>query len=59
LARRLFEVLRDEDLRRIAVWKLEGHTVDEIAAELGCACTCPGNDVPGWHPIAEFRDRPA
>ena len=37
LARRLFEVLRDEDLRRIAVWKLEGHTVDEIAAELGCA----------------------
>ena len=35
--RRLFEVLRDEDLRRIAVWKLEGHTVDEIAAQLGCA----------------------
>jgi RNA polymerase sigma factor (sigma-70 family) len=35
--RRLFEVLRDEDLRRIAVWKLEGHTADEIAAQLGCA----------------------
>jgi RNA polymerase sigma factor (sigma-70 family) len=35
--RRLFEVLRDEDLRRIAVWKLEGHTVEEIAAQLGCA----------------------
>ncbi len=35
--RRLFEVLRDEELRRIAVWKLEGHTVDEIAARLGCA----------------------
>jgi DNA-directed RNA polymerase specialized sigma24 family protein len=35
--RRLFEVLRDEELRRIAVWKLEGHTVDEIAAQLGCA----------------------
>jgi RNA polymerase sigma factor (sigma-70 family) len=35
--RRLFEALRDEDLRRIAVWKLEGHTVDEIAAQLGCA----------------------
>ena len=35
--RRLFEALRDDDLRRIAVWKLEGHTVDEIAAKLGCA----------------------
>ena len=35
--RRLFELLRDEDLRRIAVWKLEGHSVDEIAAQLGCA----------------------
>jgi RNA polymerase sigma factor (sigma-70 family) len=35
--RRLFEALRDEELRRIAVWKLEGHTVDEIAARLGCA----------------------
>jgi RNA polymerase sigma factor (sigma-70 family) len=35
--RHLFEVLRDADLRRIAVWKLEGCTVDEIAAQLGCA----------------------
>jgi DNA-directed RNA polymerase specialized sigma24 family protein len=35
--RRLFEALRDEELRGIAVWKLEGHTVDEIAAQLGCA----------------------
>jgi RNA polymerase sigma factor (sigma-70 family) len=35
--RRLFEVLRDEDLRRVALWKLEGCTVDEIAAQLGCA----------------------
>jgi DNA-directed RNA polymerase specialized sigma24 family protein len=35
--RRLFEVLRDDDLRRIAVWKLEGYTRDEIAAQLGCA----------------------
>jgi RNA polymerase sigma factor (sigma-70 family) len=33
----LFELLRDEDLRRIAVWRLEGHTVDEIAERLGCA----------------------
>jgi RNA polymerase sigma factor (sigma-70 family) len=35
--RRLFEALRDEELRRIAAWKLEGHTVEEIAARLGCA----------------------
>jgi RNA polymerase sigma factor (sigma-70 family) len=35
--RRLFEALRDEELRRIAVWKLEGHTIDEIATRLGCA----------------------
>jgi DNA-directed RNA polymerase specialized sigma24 family protein len=35
--RRLFGVLRDDDLRRIAIWKLEGYTTDEIAAELGCA----------------------
>ena len=35
--RRLFEALRDKDLQRIAAWRLEGHTVDEIAARLGCA----------------------
>jgi DNA-directed RNA polymerase specialized sigma24 family protein len=35
--RRLFEVLGDEALRRIAVLKLEGYTADEIAAQLGCA----------------------
>ena len=34
---RLFEALREEALRRIAVLKLEGYTVDEIAAQLGCA----------------------
>jgi len=34
---RLFEALREEDVRRIAVLKLEGYTVDEIAAQLGCA----------------------
>jgi DNA-directed RNA polymerase specialized sigma24 family protein len=35
--RRLFDALRDDELRRIAVWRLEGHSVDEIAALLGCA----------------------
>jgi DNA-directed RNA polymerase specialized sigma24 family protein len=35
--RRLLDVLGDEALRRIATWKLEGHTNEEIAARLGCA----------------------
>jgi DNA-directed RNA polymerase specialized sigma24 family protein len=35
--RRLLEALGDEELRRIATWKLEGHTDAEIAARLGCA----------------------
>jgi hypothetical protein len=34
--RRLFEAVRNEELRRIAVWKIEDHTVDGIAAQLGC-----------------------
>jgi DNA-directed RNA polymerase specialized sigma24 family protein len=33
----LLEVLHDAELRQVAVWRLEGHTVDEIAARLGCA----------------------
>jgi len=34
---RLLESLGDESLRRIALLKMEGHTLDEIAAQLGCA----------------------
>ena len=34
---RLLDDLPDEDLRRIAVWKMEGHSNEEIAAELQCA----------------------
>ena len=34
---RRFEMLKDLDLRQIALWKLEGYTNAEIAAELGCA----------------------
>ena len=30
--RRLFEALRDDELRRIAAWKPEGHIIDETAA---------------------------
>jgi len=35
--RRLLEGLGDASLRRIALLKLEGYTLDEIAAQLGCA----------------------
>jgi len=33
----LLSVLPDEQIRQIAVWKLEGYTNDEIAAKLECA----------------------
>jgi RNA polymerase sigma factor (sigma-70 family) len=35
-SRRLLERLDDEKLRAIALYKLEGHTNDEIAGKLGC-----------------------
>ena len=35
--RNRLEVLDDDSLRRIATWKLEGYTNDEIADRLGCA----------------------
>jgi DNA-directed RNA polymerase specialized sigma24 family protein len=34
---RLFDLLGDIELRSIALWKMEGHTTDEIAARLGRA----------------------
>ncbi len=35
--RRLLEALRDDTMRNIAVWKMEGDTTKEVAAKLGCA----------------------
>jgi DNA-directed RNA polymerase specialized sigma24 family protein len=35
--RRLLARLKTDELRTIAVWKMEGYTNDEIAAMLGCA----------------------
>jgi DNA-directed RNA polymerase specialized sigma24 family protein len=35
--RRLLDLLGDDSLRRIAVWRLEGFTSEEIAGRLGCA----------------------
>jgi DNA-directed RNA polymerase specialized sigma24 family protein len=34
---RLLAALGDDDLRRVALAKMEGYTVEEIAARLGCA----------------------
>jgi DNA-directed RNA polymerase specialized sigma24 family protein len=34
--RRLLDQLGDDQLRQIAVWKMEGHTNEEIASKLGC-----------------------
>ena len=34
---RLLDRLGDETLRRIAVWKMEGFTNDEIAGQLDCS----------------------
>ena len=34
---RLLDGLGDESLRQVAVWRMEGYTVDEIAERLGCA----------------------
>src|SRR3954469_19945006 len=36
-SRRLLDALGDEDLRRIAVWKMEGYSNDEIRRLLGCS----------------------
>jgi DNA-directed RNA polymerase specialized sigma24 family protein len=35
--RRLLDILDDDDLRRIALWKLEGYTNEEIRRNLGCS----------------------
>jgi DNA-directed RNA polymerase specialized sigma24 family protein len=33
---RLLQCLADDELRSVALWKMEGYTVEEIAAKLGC-----------------------
>jgi DNA-directed RNA polymerase specialized sigma24 family protein len=35
--RRLLALLGEDELRRVAVWRLEGYTVEEVAAKLSCA----------------------
>src|SRR5262249_38597595 len=35
--RRLLGRLETEELRSVALWKMEGYTTEEIAARLGCA----------------------
>jgi DNA-directed RNA polymerase specialized sigma24 family protein len=33
---RLLDCLADPELKAVALWKMEGYTIDEIAAKLGC-----------------------
>jgi DNA-directed RNA polymerase specialized sigma24 family protein len=35
--RRLLDALGDAELRSVAVWKMEGYSVEEIAGKLDCA----------------------
>jgi DNA-directed RNA polymerase specialized sigma24 family protein len=34
---RLLRLLGDDQLRQVAVWRMEGHSVEEISAKVGCA----------------------
>ena len=43
--RNRLEVLEDDTLRRIATWKLEGYTNEEIADRLGCALRTVANKL--------------
>jgi DNA-directed RNA polymerase specialized sigma24 family protein len=43
--RNRLEALEDETLRRVASWKLEGYTNEEIAARLGCALRTVANKL--------------
>ena len=42
---RLLDALGDETLRRIAIWKMEGYTNEEIATRLGCAVRTVANKL--------------
>ena len=43
--RRLLNLLGDETLRRIAIWKMEGYTNEEIRVKLGCALRTVANKL--------------
>ncbi len=43
--RRLLHSLGDETLQQIALWKMEGHTNEEIAQQLGCALRTVANKL--------------
>jgi DNA-directed RNA polymerase specialized sigma24 family protein len=42
---RLLDRLGDEELRRVAVWKMEGYGNDEIAGRLGCGLRSVGRKL--------------
>lgn len=43
--RRLLNLLGDETLRRIAIWKMEGYTNEEIRLKLGCSLRTVANKL--------------
>jgi DNA-directed RNA polymerase specialized sigma24 family protein len=43
--RRLLDMLGDDTLRQIAVWKMEGYTNEEIRVRLGCALRTVANKL--------------
>jgi DNA-directed RNA polymerase specialized sigma24 family protein len=55
---RLLERLNDPTLRRIAVWKMEGHTNEEIAGRLGRSLATVERKLHLIRNIWEAEDRP-
>lgn len=43
--RRLLNLLGDDTLRRIAIWKMEGYTNEEIRVKLGCSLRTVANKL--------------
>ena len=62
LCEQLLQLLRDEQARRIAVLRLEGHSIEEIAADTGCSRSTVNRKLEIirrlWTPMLEDPDRP-
>jgi DNA-directed RNA polymerase specialized sigma24 family protein len=51
----LVETLEDETLRRIAIWKLEGYTNEEISIRLDCSLKTVSNKLKLIRMKLEYR----
>ena len=54
--RRLLDLLGDEELRAVALWKMEGFTNEEIAAKLGCVSRSVKRKLRSIRTIWEHED---